>query len=218
MAEWDAESRLEEIKRGQRKGAKAKLAIGTVFLAVGLVMSFYLIFFSGGFAGPLGVLLGFAFLVVAIVGAVLVATGYFDLKSAKVISTAPVGASSTEAQPSTQSEVSGNEPASFLGKEMKWKRGEMKDTWTVEEGGREVGRISGKGTYPFSYTVKGQFETTDFQMVIVKRPDKHWEVGTGQGAKEWARIWNASVTHLSPAVVRTFDGRVFEIRDAGRTD
>jgi len=101
---------------------------------------------------------------------------------------------------------------------MKWLKGELKDTWTLQLEGKEIGRIGGKGTYPFSFSVKGQFDGTPFQMAIVKKPDKHFEVRTGPDEKEWAKIWNASITHLSPAVVKTQDGRVFEIRDAGKKE
>jgi len=219
MAQWDADSRLEEIKRRQSKAAKGRIFLGAIFLVIGLVMSFYLIFFSKGLAGPLGILLGFAFLVVAIVGAVLIVTGYFDIKSAKIVSAgnmgqAPIGDQSMPAR----AESSDSAPPSLLGKELRWRRGEMKDTWIVEHGGRDVAKIGGKGTYPFSYVVNGEFDGTAFQMAIVKKPDKHWEVATGPNEKEWGKIWNPAVTHLSPAVVKTWDGRAFEIRDAGKKE
>ncbi len=218
MAEWDAGSRLGEIKLRQGKAAKGRILIGFIFLVVGLIMSLYLILFSGGFAGPLGILLGFAFLVVAVVGAVLIVTGYFDLKSAKIISPGIAVPTPEKEATRAQADPSPGLPPSLSGKEFRWKRGEMKDTWAIEREGRVVAKMGGKGTYPFSYAVMGEFEGTAFQMAIVKRPDKHWEVSTGADGKEWAKIWNASVTHLSPAVVRIWDGRAFEIRDAGKKE
>ena len=106
----------------------------------------------------------------------------------------------------------------FANKEMKWFRAGLRDIWKLIDDGNQVAEVHGKGAWPFTFNAVGNINGKAFQMLLIKKPEHFFSVKIGSESREWGKVWNKSVMDLSPAIVKTFDGRVFEIRDTGFTD